>query len=436
MDTRYPAGVRGTLLALLIALPTAPTFAQAANDPLPAAKPLGEPLSVPADFKAAKFIDAHFSADGKTVLTAYREADKTGGMGIPKLSPIAVRLWDAATGKPLGMPLSFTLKGAEKVLVALHDKTVVTVHSMDKQGKDGAAAKSVMQSWNAATGKSAWGPVTVDGYVNVVKLSPEGKTIVTSASGGRLDQIPRSTRLWDAANGKAIGDPLDLPKNPVFGGTLLFSPDGKNLLTMARTGIKTEFRLWDVATGKPRGEPRFDINVNAVSGVAFSPDGKTLLTAAVVQKEFIFRAFDAATFKPIGEPLRLPFPGFNPELGSLQSAVANSPDARTVLYATREKSAQLWDVVTGKTIGEALPHADQVYRAAFSPNGKVVLTASGSFTKPKEVRLWDVTKGKAICTVPNDSYVEAAVFSPDGTVLLLAPGGSAARLWQVPKSSK
>jgi WD40 repeat protein len=430
MDTRYRSVVRGTLLALLIALPTAPISAQAVNDPLPATKPLGEPLSGPTDFIAPKFVAAHFSADGKTVLTAYGEPDKTGGKGIPKLSPIAVRLWDAATGKPLGKPLSFTLKGAEKVLVALHDKTVVTVHSTDKQDKDGAGAKSVMQSWNAATGKSAWGPVTVDGYVNVVKLSPEGKTIVTSASGGRLDQVPRSTRLWDAANGKAIGDPLVLLKSSMFVGTLLFSPDGKNLLTMAWTSTKTEFRLWDVATGKPRAEPRF--HIKAVSGVAFSPDGKTLLTAAVVQKELIYGALDAATFKPIGEPLRLPFPGFNP----LQSTVVYSPDARTVLDATREKSAQLWDVVTGKTIGEALPHPDQVYRAAFSPNGKVLLTASGSFTKPKEVRLWDVTKSKAICTVPNDSYIEAAEFSPDGTVLLLAPGGSAARLWQVPKLPK
>ena len=109
-------------------------------------------------------------------------------------------------------------------------------------------------------------------------------------------------------------------------------------------------------------------------------------------------------------------------------------DARTVLAAT-EKTAQLWDVVTGKTLGAALPHDDLVYHAAFTPDGKVLLTASGSPDTPGEVRLWDVATGKAFCTVPTKNRVAEAVFSPDGTVLLLA-SEKEARLWQVPKLSK
>ena len=56
---------------------------------------------------------------------------------------------------------------------------------------------------------------------------------------------------------------------------MAFSPDGTKIATASYD--KTA-RLWDAATGKPLGEPlRHDARVNAV---AFSPDGMKIATAS------------------------------------------------------------------------------------------------------------------------------------------------------------
>ncbi len=112
---------------------------------------------------------------------------------------------------------------------------------------------------------------------------------------------------------------------------------------------------------------------------------------------------------------------------NLPDAILAANEAACQGRAGEEKTARLWDVVTGKTRGEALPH-----------DGTVLLTVSGSFLeddKPSAVRMWDVATGKPICRVPHKGVVRGSVFSPDGTVLLLASQQDA-RLWQVPKLSK
>jgi WD40 repeat protein len=57
-----------------------------------------------------------------------------------------------------------------------------------------------------------------------------------------------------------------------------------------------------------------------------------------------------------------------------------------IAVADRYKTAQLWDVATGKPLGPPLRHNDRLANdaVAFSPDGKTVLTSSGD----KTARLW------------------------------------------------
>ena len=105
------------------------------------------------------------------------------------------------------------------------------------------------------------------GPVSSAAFSPDGKRIVTAS-------WDKTARIWDAATGKPIGDPLTGHDGVVM--SAAFSPDGKRIVTASED--KTA-RIWDAATGKPIGDPLTG-HEDAVISAAFSPDGKRIVTAS------------------------------------------------------------------------------------------------------------------------------------------------------------
>ena len=74
-------------------------------------------------------------------------------------------------------------------------------------------------------------------------------------------------------------------------------------------------------------------------------------------------------------------------------SAAFSPDGKRIVTASRDNTARLWDAETGKQIGEPLEgHTNGVMSAAFSPDGKRIVTASWD----KTARLWDAQTGKQV----------------------------------------
>jgi hypothetical protein len=67
-------------------------------------------------------------------------------------------------------------------------------------------------------------------------------------------------------------------------------------------------------------------------------------------------------------------------------SAAFSPDGKRIVTASRDKTARLWNAETGKSIGELQGHTDGVFSAAFSPDGNRIVTASWD----KTARLWEV----------------------------------------------
>src|SRR5262249_20893375 len=136
------------------------------------------------------------------------------------------------------------------------------------------------------------------------------------------------------------------------------------------------------------------------------------------------RVWDAATGKDLGQ---FDTPERSPERGNVVSFATLSPDGRLAV-AVAGNEARLWDAVTGKPRFLLTGHLQQSHSAQFSPDGKLLVTASEDET----ARVWDTTTGKEWYTLTgHNGAVRCACFSPDGTTVATASEDGTARLWQL-----
>ena len=112
--------------------------------------------------------------------------------------------------------------------------------------------------------------------------------------------------------------------------------------------------------------------------------------------------------------------------GPVYSA-AFSPDGKWVVTASDDYTAQVWEAASGKAVGQPLRHEGPVNSAAFSPDGKWVVTAS----LDKTARVWEAASGKAVGQpLRHESIVNSAAFSPDGKWVVTASADRTARVWE------
>jgi len=71
-------------------------------------------------------------------------------------------------------------------------------------------------------------------------------------------------------------------------------------------------------------------------------------------------------------------------------------------------------------------HRDAVWTVAFAPDGKSVVTASPDHT----ARIWDAATGALKHTLQGDDAIPAAWFSPDGTLVVTTSLGHTPRIWE------
>ena len=106
--------------------------------------------------------------------------------------------------------------------------------------------------------------------------------------------------------------------------------------------------------------------------------------------------------------------------------VAFSPDGRLLATASLDKTARVWDPATGECLRTLVGHAGTVWAVAFSPDGRLLATAS----LDKTARVWDPATGECLRTlVGHTAGVTGMAFSPDGTLPATASNDKTARLW-------
>jgi WD40 repeat protein len=281
---------------------------------------------------------ALFSPDGKVVLTAAGDE---------------ARLWNAATGEPMG--------------AALHHRNVVSTAAFNREGTQvvTGSVDRTMQVWDAGTGAAVGEPIPHTSAIRDVRFFTDDSVVAEAADG---------LNVWNVRNGTRLGGPFKAPPSWEHAGpAALFSGDGRRL---AVSRGPHAMRLVDIQTGLPIGRK---VRANKTVILAgFSDDGKRFVLTADGETSVL----DADT----GRVVRPPFPS-----GRI---VAVSPNGRYALGVRRD-GVRLWDVESGATMGSALP-VEGVEYAAVGRDPTRVITVSKSSDRddaPILIKSWNVTTG-------------------------------------------
>lgn len=250
-------------------------------------------------------------------------------------------------------------------------------------------------------------------------FSPNGQLVLTSGLDNRA-------LLWSARTGEEI---RSFQGHEMFVSSVAFSPDGRKVATGS-----SSVRVWDVATGKQL--LRFATHTTAELGysvrrVTFSPDGKWIVTVINFNVTGAIPSGNVCLWEAATGRMARCFEGHT----EVPRDAAFSPDGRSLVTGSEDGTAILWDVNTGAALKAFQGHTAPVTAVAFAKTGAFVVTGSHDQT----ARVWDVATGKELRQFKgHKGFVYDVSISPDGRYVATKDqeltgieGDHATRLWDV-----
>jgi RNA polymerase sigma factor (sigma-70 family) len=316
-----------------------------------------------------------------------------------------VQLWDLATGKAV-----HEFNGRTAPMKADFHVHQPVAFSPDGKWLASEDRKRGLSLWEVDSGKLVCRCPDRLYNANTLAFSPDGKTVATGAQGHDL-------LLWDVPAAKLRQQPRQGKQTNTYTGLhnggvtcVAFSPDGK----MLAFGEDGRLALWDTTSGQEVSPT--EVPAGEIQRLMYSQDGKKLVTATKHNQASRLIEWDLST----GRPLRM-----LQDTGVWDRGFDLSPDHK-ILAAREGKNLQLWDLATGKKSRQiALPAAEYEFETlqavSFSPDGNL-LAGAGKYLDGM-IHIWDAANGKEVCKLPgHGAWVYCLVFSPDSK--LLASGGN------------
>jgi WD40 repeat protein/DNA-binding SARP family transcriptional activator len=254
-----------------------------------------------------------------------------------------------------------------------------------------------------------------EGFVNALRFTPDGRTLVTSGSDGVLN-------VWDVAHGKIRETLTGHAKGEVYG--LHISPDGR---TFYSAGHDERAFAWDLTGDRSLVRPFAvarpflpDDGDTLPRGLALSSDGRTL---ALGNSDGSVDFLDAQTLRR-RRSLQA--------LRGFVGAIAYSHDGHLLAVAGQRGQVTLWDARTLRPAGKLSGLRTTVQALVFSPDdrrlavaemGTETVSGDPSSTIGAGVRVWDVRR-RTPTSVRFETVSPSLAFSPDGSLL------AAAAIWR------
>jgi WD40 repeat protein len=319
-----------------------------------------------------------------------------------------VRVWDAATGHPLGDPLTGHTDAVSGVAIGrVGDCDVIVSASWDR----------TVRVWDAATGGLHGDPLT--GHTDAVSGVAIGRVgerdVIVS---GSYDQ---TVRVWDASTGRAHGDPLGGHTSWVR--AVAIGRIGEQDVIIS-AGRDRTVRVWDAATGRQRGEPLTG-HTNMVNGVAIGRVGERDVIVSGSDDETV-QVWNAATGRPHGQP----FVGHTHAVTGV--AIGRIGDGHAIVSASWDRTVRVWDEAFSHPLGDPLiGHTHAVNGVAIGRIGDHDVIVSGSYDG--RVGVWDAATGHPHGHPPagHFNWVTGVAIGRVGTrdVIVSASWGPTVRVW-------
>ncbi len=337
-----------------------------------------------------------------------------------RFSPDGTRL---AVGTDVGVWVYDVPDGKETALFTEHTGQVNAL-AFSTDGKilaSGGFANPVIQLWDLTTDSKLTTLKLAERHDSITALAfSEDNTILIS-----LDKFG-DIIYWDVETGSKLLDPRNVDTYEVAA----LSQNG----SMAAIGDKngTQIHLWNTTTGKRRvtlnGHTNFfkegpdeDEKEADIQAMAFTPDGKTLVSGSEDKTVQLWKTNGAKRATLRGHQGWI-------------TTVAFSSDGKIVASGDSNKIIKVWDVDTGRERATLRGHKNTINALTFAPEGTPLYSkclASGS--ADGTIRFWDSETGQELITftVGHTEWVKAVAFFVDGTTLASAAFNSTVEIWSL-----
>ncbi|MGP3911464.1 nSTAND1 domain-containing NTPase [Nonomuraea sp. 10N515B] len=274
--------------------------------------------------------------------------------GVPDDKNPAIQLWDVATQRPLGPPLSpkGTRRAVYHVEFTPDGRMLLTSHA------DG------LRLWDVAGRREIAHDPALKG---VARISPDGRLAAVNED----DAIV----FWDIVRRRETGTRIRVPGHTDIITGMAISPGGA---IVATTGWDNRTRLFEVTTGREIPGPPFKGGGGFVNALAFSPDGGRL---ALTASDNSVRFWDVPGRHSVGVGLIVE--------DHVTYSLAFSADGQVLATGLTNGDVQLWDLRTYRRLGAPMVgHKSGVTALAYARDGTIVATVAGDNT----ARLWNVRR--------------------------------------------